>query len=96
MAVLAQKHGVKTFVGLQGRFSGIYNTVKRVIQEGRIGNLMSTHFVGAAMEGGAKQKEMYSYFYDKKVGGNILNIHVGHSEQLYIPCSCMILTVGRP
>ena len=67
-------------VGLQGRFSGIYNKVKQLVDDGVIGDVLSTNVVAAASEGGFVEPENYDYFYERKFGGNILTVQVAHSK----------------
>lgn len=82
LAALAKRKGVRAVVGLQGRLSSVINKVKQMVEEGRIGDVLSTTFVGAANEGGRTARETYDYFYNSKVGGNMLTIHVAHSMSI--------------
>lgn len=80
LANLAQKHGVKTMVGLQGRVSPIIKTVKKLLEAGEIGRVLSSSVVAS---GGLKSRDTVSqglkYFTEKDVGGNIVTIGFGHS-----------------
>lgn len=78
-------------VGLQGRLSPIVLKVKTLIEEGKIGKVLSTNIVA---DGGTASrdslKEGLKYFTRKEVGGNIVTIGFGHSE-LHLLSSCATL-----
>lgn len=76
---LSRAHGVEhTVVGLQGRFAPSIAKLKELIKEGRIGNVLSSTWVGYGANGGPKQPEGIRYMVDKSVGGNLVTIHFGH------------------
>lgn len=68
----------KVIVGLQGRQSPTVRKVKSLIEEGRIGRVLSSSILGAAGNGGGEESIAVRYFVDKKVGGNMFSIHFGH------------------
>jgi len=83
----AREGGGKTVVGLQGRFNPVVNKVKCLIEEGRIGKVLSSTLVGMTGNSGADESVKVRYMNERKVGGNILTIHFGHSE-------CSILSLS--
>ena len=80
LASLAQKHGVKTMVGLQGRLSPIIKSVKRLLDAGEVGQVLSSSVVasGGLMSRDALPQGL-KYFTEKDVGGNIVTIGFAHS-----------------
>jgi predicted dehydrogenase len=77
---LSKAHCVKrTVVGLQGRFAPSVWKLKELIKDGKIGNVLSSAWVGYGGNGGPTEPERIRYMLDKKVGGNLLTIHFGHA-----------------
>ena len=79
MADLAKQHGSRTIVGLQGRVAPSILAVKKIIDSGRLGEIHSVTFQGTTntwQDNAVGEK--YSYFVDRKVGGNLLTIYGGH------------------
>ncbi|KAF7308354.1 GFO-IDH-MocA domain-containing protein [Mycena chlorophos] len=79
LANLAEAKGVKTIVGTQGRLAPISDRLREVIQSGRIGKVLS---VEARAFGGLNGRDTapasLSYFFDRKIGGNVFVIGFGH------------------
>ncbi|KAK9414042.1 hypothetical protein SUNI508_11368 [Seiridium unicorne] len=79
LAQLAKEKGVKTVVGLQGRFTPPLIKLRELIASGRIGKVLSSK---VSAFGGAMHRENLTnglrYFTDRKVGGNFLTIGFGH------------------
>jgi len=86
LASLAKDKGVKTMVGLQGRVSPVYLKVKDLVQGGKLGKILSSSMT---LSGGTNSRdsigEGLSYFFDRKVGGNIMSIFLGHSKKTQAP-----------
>ena len=82
VAQLAREKGVRTMIGLQGRVAPAVEKVKELVESGKIGDLLSTTFVGSPGNGGAEEGKGVFYFTDREVGGNMLTIHFGHCEYL--------------
>jgi predicted dehydrogenase len=77
---LKNSHGVKLAnVGLQARQAPIIRKVKEIIEEGKIGGVLSSTWTGFGIQGGGDVSEGMAYFLDGKVGGNFWTIHVGHA-----------------
>lgn len=79
MAALAAKYNAKTMVGIQGSFSPVVRKLKQVIESGKIGNIVSSDVCASVGNGGRTESKNVRYFLDRKVGGNLLSIHFGHS-----------------
>ena len=90
LQALAKKHNARTMVGLQGELTPIVLKVKSLIEEeDKIGKVLSSTVVTA---GGTRTLDTLSeglkYFTEKRYGGNMVTIGVGHSEFLcfgYLP-----------
>ncbi|KAK5702849.1 hypothetical protein LTR97_003795 [Elasticomyces elasticus] len=79
LADLAQKKGVRTMVGLQGRVSPAVLKVKELLAAGTIGKVLSSEVKAASVFGNRDSiSEGLAYFLDKKVGGSPVTIAVGH------------------
>ena len=81
MVAAAKEGGGKTFVGAQAPMDPLIRKIKALIQEGRVGRVLSSTFVGATDVGGSDQSQDLAYMTDRSVGGNVLTIAVGHSEK---------------
>jgi len=79
MASLANKHGAKTMVGIQGSFSPVIRKMKELVEGGRIGKVLSSSVLASTGNGGLTEVKNVRYFLDRQVGGDILSIHFGHS-----------------
>ncbi|KAI5195618.1 hypothetical protein AUEXF2481DRAFT_31493 [Aureobasidium subglaciale EXF-2481] len=85
LTTLAQKKGVRTFVGLQGRASHLVSSLQRLVSNGSVGKLLVSQVSGNAgtPETGTKLPPRYSYFKDREAEGTtgqvMLNIYIGHT-----------------
>jgi predicted dehydrogenase len=66
-------------VGLQARKAPIIQTVKSLINEGKIGKLLSSTWLGHAIHGGPSTSEDIEYLGQRDIGGNLVTIHFGHA-----------------
>jgi predicted dehydrogenase len=78
MAALAAKHNAKTILGLQGSFAPVMGKMKETIDNGVIGQVLSSTLLGALSNAGPTESKNVRYFLDRKVGGNVMSIHGGH------------------
>ena len=87
MVSLAKEKNVKTIIGLQGRVSPTMLTIKKLVDTGRLGTI---HSVNIQAVNGNWQNNIagsrYSYFMDRKVGGNLLTIYGGHILDSMMSC----------
>ncbi|KAI9802538.1 MAG: hypothetical protein M1833_001610 [Piccolia ochrophora] len=76
---LAKQKGVKTVIGLQTRVMPVVQKVKTLLEQGRIGKVLSCQIEAY---GGTKSRNLLSsgisYFTQKKFGGNLVTIGFGH------------------
>jgi predicted dehydrogenase len=80
LAKIAEKSGSKTFVALQGRVAPEVQAVKRIVEEGRIGKVISSSVVAdCGGLGGPVEPPGVDYLSRKVVGGNLLTIPFIHT-----------------
>ncbi|KAL5354941.1 hypothetical protein BJX96DRAFT_140395 [Aspergillus floccosus] len=84
MASLANKHNAITIVGLQSNFSPLLRKMRSLVQDGEIGRIISSNFVGSFGNNIGTESKNVRYFLDRSVGGNVMSIHVGHSLESII------------
>ncbi|KAH7166353.1 hypothetical protein EDB81DRAFT_712829 [Dactylonectria macrodidyma] len=79
LSVAARESGSRTFIGLQGRVAPPVVKLREVLQQGRIGKILSSEVHAA---GGTIDRDLLptglKYFTDKAIGGNIVTIGLGH------------------
>lgn len=75
----AEKSGSKTFVGLQARQDPYIRKVRELVQEGAIGDLISTTISVVTGMGGDSELPGTDYMAKKDIGGNLLTILAGHN-----------------
>lgn len=78
MVALAKKHNNTTIVGLQGSFAPVMRKLKNVLDSGRIGKVVSSSLNVSLGNAGGKEREGTRYFVDRKIGGNVISIAIGH------------------
>lgn len=84
LANLAREKGIKTAVGLQGRFEEAVDVVKRVVEEEkRIGDVLSVKVEASTGLWGATVPALHKYTVDGHSGGTFTTIYSGHCE--FIP-----------
>lgn len=78
---LAHDKGGRTMIGLQGRFSPLILKVKDLLEQGRIGKVLSSD---ARVSGMTDDRAVFyssmDYFTQREVGGNMVTIGIGHRE----------------
>src|SRR5216117_3725955 len=78
MAALAAEQGVRTVVGLQARQAPAIEFVQELLNDGYVGEVLSTTMVGLPIPGDVVGQPN-AYMLDKTNGANVLTIAVGHS-----------------
>jgi predicted dehydrogenase len=78
MAALAAEQGVRTVVGLQARQAPAIEFVHQLLNNGYVGDVLSTTMIGLSVTGGSLVQPN-AYMLDKTNGANALTIAVGHS-----------------
>jgi predicted dehydrogenase len=78
MMEIAREKGVKTVVGLQGRYSAVVQRVAELVKTGKIGKVLSTTITGTVPTGDGVEREGVRYSLDKNSGATMVDIHVAH------------------
>jgi predicted dehydrogenase len=78
MAALAAEKGVRTVVGLQARQAPAIEFVQQLLNDGYVGEVLSTSMVGLSVLGGTLVQPN-AYMLDKTNGANLLTVAFGHS-----------------
>src|SRR6266705_128560 len=78
MAALAAEKGVRTVVGLQARQAPAIQFVQELLNDGYVGEVLSTTMVGLSVLGDVVGQPN-AYMLDKTNGANVLTIAFGHS-----------------
>src|SRR5437899_8170145 len=81
MAALAAEQGVRTVVGLQARQAPAIGFVQQLLNEGYVGEVLSTTMVGLSVAGDVVGRPN-AYMLDEANGANVLTIAFGHSVDL--------------
>lgn len=81
LAAAARASGSQTMVGLQGRVAPVVQKLRELLEQDRIGKVLSSEIRGA---GGSVDRELLSsglsYFTRRAVGGNVFTIGFGHCK----------------
>ena len=86
LAALAQKQGVLAVAGLQARSAPSVAYVHDLIEQGYVGEVLSTTLVGSGMGWGPTVEPFNAYLNDKKNGATMLSIAVGHTADALCHC----------
>src|SRR5439155_12319668 len=81
MAALATKQGVRTVIGLQARQAPAIEFVQELLNEGYVGEVLSTTMVGLSVPGDVVSQPN-AYMLDGTNGASLLTVAVGHSLDL--------------
>jgi predicted dehydrogenase len=81
MAALAAEKGVRTVVGLQARQAPVIEFVQELLNNGYVGEILSTTMVGLSVPGDIVVQPN-AYMLDQTNGANVLTIAVGHSVDI--------------
>lgn len=83
MARLARQHGVMGVVGMQAPFSPEMRHLKKLLDDGLVGQVLSTTLTGwgGALQGSGSipDARTYGYLLDRNNGATLLTIPVGHT-----------------
>jgi predicted dehydrogenase len=80
MAALARARGVRTFVGLQGRAAPAVHYLRELVQQGFVGEVLSTTVIGSLGRPWAGDvDETSTYLLDVRRGASMLSIPFAHT-----------------
>jgi len=86
LAALAKKQGVLAVAGLQARAAPPVAYVRDLIEQGYVGEVLSTTLIGSGMGWGATVEPYNAYLNDKKNGATMLSIALGHAADALCHC----------
>ncbi|MGK2908249.1 MAG: Gfo/Idh/MocA family protein [Sphingobium sp.] len=86
LAALAKAKGVVGAVGLQACSAPSFNYVRALIDQGYVGDVLSTTLVGSGMNWGAYVDQPNAYTADKANGATLLTIPFGHTVDAVAMC----------
>src|SRR5437870_5422284 len=86
LAALAKKQGVLAVAGLQARSAPSVAYVRDLIEQGYVGEVLSTTLVGSGMGWGPTVEPYNAYLNDRKNGATMLSIAVGHTADALCHC----------
>lgn len=75
----ARSAGVRTFVGLQARYAPIVRYTRSLVEQGFVGEVLSTTLLGAGMIWGAQTDRRHSYLFDAANGVTTLSVGMLHA-----------------
>jgi predicted dehydrogenase len=82
MAALAAGRGLRTAVGLQARAAPAFRYLRDVIQEGYVGEVLSTSVIASGVNWGATFRPGGDYMLDRGNGATMLTVPFGHTIDL--------------
>jgi predicted dehydrogenase len=86
LAALAKQKGVLAVAGLQARAAPSVAFVRDLIEQGYVGDVLSTTLIGSGMGWGPTVEPYNVYMNDKKNGATMLSIAVGHAADALCYC----------
>jgi predicted dehydrogenase len=87
LAALAKKQGVLAVAGLQARSAPPVAYVRDLIEQGYVGEVLSTTLIGSGMGWGPTVEPYNAYLNDRKNGATMLSIALGHAADAL--CFCL-------
>src|SRR3954467_7034211 len=86
LAALAKKQSVLAVAGLQARSAPAVAYVRDLIEQGYVGEILSTTLVGSGMGWGPTVEPFNVYLNDRKNGATMLSVAVGHTADALCHC----------
>src|SRR6266550_2259220 len=86
LAALARRSGVLAVAGLQARSAPSVAYVRDLIEQGYVGEVLSTVMIGSGMGWGPTAEPFNAYLNDKSNGATMLSIAVGHAADALCHC----------
>src|SRR5882724_2839412 len=86
LAALAKKQGVLAVAGLQARSAPSVAYVHDLIEQGYVGDVLSTMLIGSGMGWGPTVEPYNAYMNDKKNGATMLSVALGHTADALCHC----------
>src|SRR5437588_6611005 len=86
LAALAKNRDVLAVAGLQARSAPAVAYVRDLVEQGYVGEVLSTTLVGSGMGWGPTAEPFNGYLNDRKNGATMLSIAVGHAADALCYC----------
>jgi predicted dehydrogenase len=86
LAALAKQQSVLAVAGLQARSAPSVAYVRDLIEQGYVGEVLSTTLIGSGMGWGPTVEPYNAYLNDKKSGATMLSIALGHAADALCYC----------
>jgi predicted dehydrogenase len=86
LAALAKEKGVLAVAGLQARSAPSVAYLRDLIEQGYVGEVLSTTLIGSGMGWGPTVEPYNAYLNDKKNGATMLSIALGHAVDALCHC----------
>jgi predicted dehydrogenase len=86
LAALAKERGVLAVAGLQARSAPAVAYVRDLIEQGYVGEVLSTTLIGSGMGWGSTVEAYNAYLNDKANGATMLSIALGHAADALCHC----------
>src|SRR5256884_8140703 len=86
LARLAKRKGVLAVAGLQARSAPSVAYVRDLVEQGYVGEVLSSTLVGSGMGWGPTVEPYNAYLNDKKNGATMLSILLGHAADALCHC----------
>src|SRR5438093_2304412 len=86
LAALATNQGVLAVAGLQARSAPAVAYVRDLVEQGYVGEILSTTLVGSGMGWGPTVEPFNAYLNDKENGATMLSVAVGHAADALFYC----------
>src|SRR5438874_2994011 len=86
LAAVAKKKGALAVAGLQARSSPPVAYVRDLIEQGYVGEVLSTSLIGSGMGWGPTVEPFNAYLNDKTNGATMLSIALGHAADALCHC----------
>jgi predicted dehydrogenase len=86
LAALAKKQGLLAVAGLQARSAPSVAYVRDLVEQGYVGEVLSTTLVGSGMGWGSTVEPFNAYLNDRENGATMLSIALGHAADALCHC----------
>src|SRR5947208_3868191 len=86
LAALAKRKGVLAVTGLQARSAPSVAYVRHLVEQGYVGEVLSTTLIGSGMGWGPTVEAYNAYLNDKRNGATMLSIALGHAADALCHC----------
>src|SRR3954454_18334046 len=86
LAALAQEQGALAVAGLQARSAPPVAYVRDLVEQGYVGEVLSTTLIGSGMGWGPSVEGFNAYLNDRRNGATMLSIALGHAADAVCHC----------